>query len=62
MGLVPHKVVFDHIAVGVTGAHNALREQRLVRRVGVHLCLEGKAGAPAIVGIVLGVLVTPTAM
>ena len=59
MGLVPHKVVFDHIAVGVTWAHNALREQRLVRRVGVHLCLEGKAGAPAIVGIVLGVLVAP---
>ena len=57
MGLVPHKVVFDHIAVWVTRAHNALREQRLVRRVGVHLCLEGKAGAPAIVGIVLGVLV-----
>ena len=57
MGLVPHKVIFDHIAVGVTRAHNALREQRLVRRVGVHLGLEGKAGAPAIVGVVLGVLV-----
>jgi len=28
VGLVPHKVVFDHIAVGVTRAHNALREQR----------------------------------
>ena len=28
-----------------------------MRRVGVHLGLEGKAGAPAIVGIVLGVLV-----
>lgn len=26
MGLVPHKVVFDHIVVGVTRAHNALRE------------------------------------
>ena len=57
MGLVPHKVVLDHIAIGVTRAHNALWEQRLVRRVGVHLGLEGKAGAPAIVGIVLGVLV-----
>ena len=57
MGLVPHKAVLDHIAVGVTRAHNALREQRLVRRVGVHLGLESKAGAPAIVSIVLGVLV-----
>lgn len=57
MGLVPHKVVLDHIAIGVTRAHNALWEQRLVRRVGVHLCLEGKAGTPAIVSIVLGVLV-----
>ena len=57
VGLVPHKVIFDHIAIGMTRAHNALREQRLVRRVGVHLGLEGKAGAPAIVGIVLGVLV-----
>ena len=28
-----------------------------MRRVGVHLGLEGKAGAPAIVGIVLGVLI-----
>ena len=25
-GLGPHKVVFDHIAVGVTRANNALRE------------------------------------
>ena len=41
----------------MTRAHNALREQRLVRRVGVHFCLEGKAGTPAIVSIVLGVLV-----
>ena len=29
----------------------------MVRRVGVHFGLEGKAGAPAIVGVVLGVLV-----
>lgn len=50
-------MVLGHIAIGVTRAHNTLGEQRLVRRVGVHLCLEGKAGAPAIVGIVLGVLV-----
>ena len=41
----------------MTRAHNALREQRLVRRVGVHLGFEGKAGAPTIVGVVLGVLV-----
>ena len=57
MGLVPHKMILDDIAVGMTRTHDALGEQRMVRRVGVHLGLEGKAGAPAIVGVVLGVLV-----
>lgn len=56
-GLVPHKVVLDDIAVGMTRAHDALGEQCMVRRVGIHFGLEGKAGAPAIAGIVLGMLV-----